>query len=189
MVSLQLVAMTAIPLSITAIVSPECTIPVLATVIFIVLCFIVSVARLLKPATINKDTTSSCQRRAGIKIVRLLNVVTFFGLLITLVFSYFTMLRYGVSSRKGVVGYIFPLLPYLPLSAISYYIKQKFFSNSKKSGCYGRTFEQCKNISHSASEKEQLVEQQWVYNIQKSQFEDTQALIDFTEHSSPPSDL
>jgi len=92
-------------------------------------------------------------------------VVTFLGLLLTLAFSYFTMLRYGLSSRKGIVGYILPLLPYLPLSAIGYYIKQKFFSNSKKSGCYGRSFEQCKNISHSVSDKEWLVEQQWVYNI------------------------
>jgi len=74
MVSLQLVAMTAIPLSITAIVSSGWTIPALATLVSTVLSFIVSVAHLLQPTTVNKDTTSSCQRRAGIKVLQLLKV-------------------------------------------------------------------------------------------------------------------
>ena len=139
MVSLQLAAMSAIPLSIVAIVGPGYTIPLLAMVLSIVLCFIISVAHLLQPATTNNDTTSRCQSVVTIKIVRLLRVITFFGVLIALVFTYFVMLRYGVSSRKGAAGYIFPLLPYLPRSAIGYYIKRKVFSsevNSNKPDCY-----------------------------------------------------
>ena len=178
MVSLQLAAMSAIPLSIVAIVSPEYTIPLLATGVSLILCSIISVAHLLQPVTTNKDTTSSCQSRVGIKIVRLMKVITFFGLLIALASVYYTMLRYGLSSRKGAAGYIFPLLPYLPLSAIGYHIKRKFFSseaNLNKSGCYGRSFEHCTNISCSVSDEGRPVEQQWVYNGHNAQFEDAQA--------------
>ena len=178
MVSLQLVAMSAIPLSIAIIVSPEYTIPLLATVLSLILCSIISVAHLLQPAITKEDTTSSCQRRAGIKIVRLLKVITFFGLLIALAFLYYTMLRYGLSSRNGAAGYIFPLLPYLPLSAIGYHIKRKFFSsgvNLNKSDCYGRSFEHCSNISCSVSDEGRFVEQQLVYNGHNAQFEDAQA--------------
>ena len=184
MVSLQLAAMSAIPLSIVAIVSPEVTIPLLATVLSFILCSIISVAHLLQPATTKEDTTSSCQRRAGIKIVRLLKVITFFGVLIALASVYFAMLRYGLSSRKGAAGYIFPLLPYLPLSAIGYYIKRKFFSNEVNSDCYGRSFEHSTNISRSVPDEGRLMKQQLVDNSQESQLEDTQALIDLTGNSS-----
>ena len=126
MVSLQLVVMSAIPLSVTTIVSPGYTIPLLAMWVSLVLCSIVLVAHLLQPATINK-ITSSCQSRVGLKIFQLLRGITFFGLLIILALTYFVMLKYGVSSTKGPAGYIFPLLPYLPLSAIGYYIKRNFF--------------------------------------------------------------
>jgi len=101
---------------------------------------------------------------------------------------YVTMLKYGVSSKKGAVGYIFPLLPYHPLSAFGYYIKQKFFSseaNSNQSDCHGRTLEHCTNISHSVSDERWLAKQQSVFNSPGSQFEETQPLIDSTEHSSP----
>jgi len=192
MVGLQLVAMSAIPLSITTIVSPGYTIPLIAITVSVILCFIVSVTHLLHPATAYKQATSSCQRRAGIKVVQLLKVITFFGLIVTLgltlVFIYFTMLMYGVSSRKGAVGYNFPLLPYLPLSAFGYYIKRKFFSseaNSNKSDCHGKTLEHCTNILHSVSDEGLLVKQQSVFNCPESQFEETQPLIDSTEHSSP----
>jgi len=175
MVSLQLVAMSSIPISITTIVSPGYTIPVLAMGVSTVLCFIVSVAHLLQPATSNK-ITSSCQSRVGIKVFQLLRGIIFFGLLIMLALIYFVMLKYGVSSTKGAAGYIFPLLPYLPLSAIGYYIKRKFFSSeTKNSGCYGRSLEHCTNISHSAPEKGWLMEQQSVSNGYNGQFEDTQA--------------
>lgn len=46
------------------------------------------------PATTNNGTTLSCQSRVGIKIVQLLKVITFFGFLIALAFTYFRMLRY-----------------------------------------------------------------------------------------------
>jgi len=181
MVSLQLVAMTAIPLSITTIVSPGYTIPLLAMCAFIVLCFIVSVAHLLQPANTSNKITSSCQSRVGIKIFQLLKVITFFGFLITLVLTYFMMLKYGASSTKGAAGYIFPLLPYLPLSAIGYYIKRKFFSseaNSNKSGYNGKSFEHRTSILPTVSDEEGwLVEQQLLYKHDENQFEDTQALI------------
>ena len=185
-VGLQLAAMSAIPLSIAMIVSPGYTIPVLALGISVVLCSIISVAHLLQPATTNSNT--SCRRRVGIKFVQLLRVITFFGLLIMLVLTYFIMLKHGVSSRKGAAGFIFPLLPYLPLSAIGYYIKRKFFSseaNLNKSGCYGRSFEHSTNISHSVSDEGRLMEQQLVYNSYESQLEDTQALRDSMGQSSP----
>ena len=103
-------------------------------------------------------------------------MITFFVLLITLVLTYFMMLKYGVSSTKEAAGYILPFLPYLPLSAIGYYIKRKFFSSeTKNSGCYGRSLEHCTNISHSAPEKGWLMEQQSVSNGYNGQFEDTQA--------------
>ena len=192
MVSVQLVAMSVIPLTITTIVSPGDTIPLLATGVSVVLCFIVTVAHLLQPTTTNNDTTSSCQRRVGIKILRLLRVITFFGLLITLgitlVLIYFTMLKYGVSSRKGAVGYIFPLLPYLPLSAFGYYIKRRFFSRGCKSDCYSRPLRHCTNMSHSTSDNRWFAEPQLLYNNLESQFEDTHALLDSMGQSSPISD-
>ena len=175
MVSLQLVAMSVIPLVITTIVSPGYTIPVLAMGVSTVLCFIVSVAHLLQPATSNK-ITSSCQSRVGIKVFQLLRGIIFFGLLIMLTLIYFVMLKYGVSSTKGAAGYIFPLLPYLPLSAIGYYIKRNFFSSeTNKSGCYKRSLNHRTNTLHSAPEKGWLMEQQWVSNIYNGQIEDTQA--------------
>jgi len=69
MIGLQLVAVSAIPLSITTIVSPGYTIPLIAITVSVILCFIVSVTHLLHPATTYKQATSSCQRRAGIKVV------------------------------------------------------------------------------------------------------------------------
>ena len=188
MVSLQLVAMGAIPLSIVAIVGPGYTIPLLAMVLSIVLCFIISVAHLLKPATTNNDTTSRCRSVVTIKIVQLLRVITFFGVLFALASVYLAMLTYGLSSRKGATGFIFPLLPYLPLSAIGYYIKRKFFSsevNSNKPDCYSRSFEHGTfNTSRNMSDEGRLMEQQLVYNSQESQLEDTQTLIDLTGNSS-----
>ena len=158
------------------IVSPGYTIPLLATCVSIVLCFIVLVAHLLQPATSNREVTSSCQSRVEIKIFQILKVITFFVLLIMLVLTYFVMLKYGVSSTKRAAVYIFPLLPYLPLSAIVYYIKRKFLSSeTNKSDHYGRSLEHCTNISHSAPEKGWLVEQQWVSNGYNGQIEDTQA--------------
>ena len=166
MVSLQLVAMSAIPISIATIVSPGHTIPLLAIVVSVALCLIISGAYVLQPENTNEITTSSSQsRRTGIKIFRLLRVITLFGLFIMLVITYLIMLKYGVSSRKGAAGYIFPLLPYLPLSAIGYYIKRKFFSgeaSSNNSGCYGRSFKHCENISNSVPDEGRLVEQQLV---------------------------
>jgi len=111
MVGLQLVAMSAIPLSITTTVSPGYTIPLLATCVSVVLCSIVLVAHLLQPAAINKKIISSCQSRVGLKIFQLLRVIIFFGLLITLALTYLMVLKYGASSTKGAAGYIFPLLP------------------------------------------------------------------------------
>jgi len=95
-------------------------------------------------------------------------VITFFGFLIALAFTYFRMLRYRLPFGKGAAGYIFPLLPYLPLSAIGY---QKFFcseANSDKLACNGRSFERNTSISPSVSDEGCLVEQQLLYKHHES---------------------
>ena len=119
MVFLQTLALSILPTAIVLIASPLHVIPPLAIVLSLFFTCVVAIAHLIPP---KHTTRKACMST----LLQFICTVLFFGVVITLTLFYSTMLAYVTST--GMSGFLFQLLPSILLSALGYYMKQKFLN-------------------------------------------------------------
>ena len=129
--TLQLFAMTIIPVFMLLLTHPQVTITSIMFLLLIPFGFTLVVACILYQCQKLRRNFQSNARCCGSMCLYFVVIITTIGLILTLLALYEVMLLVQVQIETGVKGIVLSLLPSIPLSALGWYVKRRSQRRSK----------------------------------------------------------